>query len=108
MIIHSAALHDQPLKRKKLINLQSKEDVPMSSFDDLIQKAINGEPPKSKVLGIGGRPRKGGNSDILLKHMLKGVNESKSTADSLHLRDYKSLSAKRKKLRPLKSTLNFK
>ena len=38
--------------------------------------------------------------------MLKGVSES--TAVSLHLRDYKSLLAKRKKLRPLKSTLNFK
>ncbi len=46
MIGHSAALHDQPLKLYELINLQSKEDVPMSSFDELIQKAINGEPPK--------------------------------------------------------------
>ena len=60
----------------------------MSSFDDRIKKGINGEPPKSKVLGIGGSPRKGGNSDILLKHILKGITENKITADSLQLRDY--------------------
>lgn len=59
----------------------------MIFFNDLIQKGINCEPPKSKVVGIGGSPRKGGNSDILLKHILKGVAENKTTADSLQLRD---------------------
>jgi hypothetical protein len=44
----------------------------MIYFDYLIQKGINREPPKPKVLGIGGSPRKGGNSDVLLKQMLKG------------------------------------
>ena len=60
----------------------------MSSFDDRIQKGINGEPPKPKVLGIGGSPRKGGNSDRLLTHILKGVRENKIIADSLQLRDF--------------------
>jgi len=62
----------------------------MSFFDDLIQKCIAAEPPKSKVLGIGGSPREGGNSDILLKQILKGFTEkkSKTTAISLQLRDY--------------------
>ncbi len=60
----------------------------MSSFDDQIKKGGNGKPPKSRVLGIGGSPRKGGNSDILLKYMLKGVTENKITADSLQLREF--------------------
>ena len=60
----------------------------MSFFDDRVQKGINGEPPKSKVLGIGGSPRRGGNSDILLKYILKGITENKITAESLQLRDY--------------------
>ena len=59
----------------------------MSSFDDLIQKGINGEPPKLQVLGIGGSPRKSGNSDVLLKQMLKAVTENKITVDSFQLRD---------------------
>ena len=59
----------------------------MHTFDYLIQKSGNSDPPKSKVLGIGGSPRKGGNSDVLLKHMLKAVAENKVAADSHHLRD---------------------
>jgi multimeric flavodoxin WrbA len=60
----------------------------MSFFDDQIKKSINGKPPKSKVVGIGGSPRKGGNSDILLKHILKGVTENNITADSHQLRNF--------------------
>ncbi|MBU0946709.1 MAG: flavodoxin family protein [Proteobacteria bacterium] len=60
----------------------------MNFFNDLIQKAINNEPPKSNVIGFGASPRKGGNSDILLKHILKGVVENKTTADGLQLRDF--------------------
>lgn len=60
----------------------------MSSFDDLIRRGSHVEPPKPKVLGVGGSPRKGGNSDVVLKHMLKGVVENKTTADSLQLRDF--------------------
>jgi len=60
----------------------------MSFFDGQIKKGVNGKPPKLNVLGIGGSPRKGGNSDILLEHMLKGVAENKMTADSLQLREF--------------------
>jgi len=60
----------------------------MSSFEDLIQKGINAETPESKVLGIGGSPRKGGNSDVLLKHILKAVTENGITADRFQLRDF--------------------
>lgn len=44
--------------------------------------------PNRKVLGIGGSPRKGGNSDILLHHILKGVTGNGLDARSLHLRDF--------------------
>ena len=41
-----------------------------------------------KVLGIGGSPRKGGNSDILLKRLLKGVADESVVAEEIQLRDY--------------------
>ncbi len=60
----------------------------MSSYNDLIKKGISDVLPKLQVLGIGGSPRKGGNSDIILKHLLKGVAETKITANNLQLRDF--------------------
>ena len=41
-----------------------------------------------KVLGIGGSPRKGGNSDILLKHIIKGVSNEGVATKEIQLRDY--------------------
>ncbi len=41
-----------------------------------------------KVLGVGGSPRQGGNSDILLKHILKGAGSAGATTEEVHLRDY--------------------
>ena len=41
-----------------------------------------------KVLGIGSSPRRGGNSDILLKRLLKGVSEEGVATDEIQLRDY--------------------
>ena len=41
-----------------------------------------------KVLGIGGSPRKGGNSDILLKHIIKGVSSEGVATKEIQLRDY--------------------
>jgi len=41
-----------------------------------------------KVLGIGGSPRKGGNSDILLKRLLKGARDEGIAAEEIQLRDY--------------------
>lgn len=60
----------------------------MSAFNDLIRKKMDDEPLNSKVLGIGGSPRKGGNSDILLKHMQKGVAKSNIATAGFHLRDF--------------------
>ncbi len=41
-----------------------------------------------KVVGIGGSPRKGGNSDILLKHLLKGARDDGVVTEEIQLRDY--------------------
>lgn len=39
------------------------------------------------ILGIGGSPRKGGNSDILLERILVGVRSAGATTDTIQLRD---------------------
>ncbi|UCG55464.1 MAG: flavodoxin family protein [Dehalococcoidia bacterium] len=41
-----------------------------------------------EVLGIGGSPRKGGNSDILLKYILKGARDADAKTEVVQLRDY--------------------
>jgi len=40
-----------------------------------------------KVLGIGGSPRRGGNSDILMKRFLQGARDGAAT-EEIQLRDY--------------------
>jgi multimeric flavodoxin WrbA len=42
----------------------------------------------NKVLGIGGSPRKGGNSDILLQRLLKGARDEGAATEEVLLRDY--------------------
>ena len=44
---------------------------------------------QSKVLGIGGSPRKGGNSDVLMRHILSGAEDSGLQSKTVHLRDYR-------------------
>lgn len=65
--------------------MKMKEGISMSFFEDQISydKIL-----KSKVVGIGGSPRKGGNSDLLLKHILKGVTDNNIAVDSHQLRDF--------------------
>ncbi len=41
-----------------------------------------------KILGISGSPRKGGNSDTLLKHTLAGAGSASAATEAIHLRDY--------------------
>ncbi len=41
-----------------------------------------------KVLGIGGSPRKGGNSDILLRRLLLGAEKVGSATEEVQIRDY--------------------
>ena len=42
----------------------------------------------AKILGISGSPRKGGNSDTLLKHILAGAGNAGAETGAIHLRDY--------------------
>ena len=42
-----------------------------------------------KILGIGGSPRKGGNSDILIEHMLTGARSAGADTEEIQLRDYR-------------------
>ncbi|UGV41490.1 flavodoxin family protein [Methanococcoides orientis] len=41
-----------------------------------------------KILGVGGSPRKNGNTDILLDSFLKGAESEGAETKKLHLRDY--------------------
>ena len=41
-----------------------------------------------RVLGIGGSPRRGGNSDILMKRMLTGVQDGGVETEEVQLRNY--------------------
>jgi len=41
-----------------------------------------------KVLGIGGSPRKGGNSDVILNRLLKGAKDTGVSTEDIQLRDY--------------------
>lgn len=41
-----------------------------------------------KILGIGASPRKGGNTDILLKYLSKGASSQNVSTEEIHLRDY--------------------
>jgi len=43
---------------------------------------------KPSAIGIGGSPRKGGNSDVLLKTILKSATDRGLNTESVHLRDY--------------------
>lgn len=43
---------------------------------------------ESRVFGLSGSPRKGGNSDILLKHVLKGVTQCQIPVERVRLYDY--------------------
>jgi multimeric flavodoxin WrbA len=53
-----------------------------------LQNNFTDQPPKSMVLGVGGSPRQSGNSDLLLRHILKGVQSSRVETHNVQLRDY--------------------
>lgn len=41
-----------------------------------------------KILGIGGSPRKGGNTDIILQEILRGAGDAGHETEAVFLRDY--------------------
>lgn len=48
----------------------------MDPFAGRQDKPSGGQLPKPQILGIGGSPRKSGNSDILLQHILHSIGET--------------------------------
>ena len=44
--------------------------------------------PDKRVFGLSGSPRKGGNSDVLLKHILKGVRQNEIPTERVRLYNY--------------------
>lgn len=61
----------------------------MNFMHQAAAKMIEGMSPEPQVLGIGGSPRKNGNSDMLLEHVLKGAREDGILTHALQLRDLK-------------------
>jgi len=59
----------------------------MKARENLIRKGNDLQPPQASILGIGGSPRKGGNSDTLLRLMIEGARKHKVEAHGIHLRD---------------------
>ena len=53
----------------------------MDSFSGRQEQLPAGQSPKSQILGIGGSPRKGGNSDILLQQIFHTIGETKQLRD---------------------------
>jgi multimeric flavodoxin WrbA len=43
---------------------------------------------RDKILGVGGSPRRGGNSDMLLQSVLSGAEESGAETEAIFLRNY--------------------
>jgi len=60
----------------------------MNANDNLMGKASVGILPEQRILAIGGSPRIHGNSDVLLKHILNGVQEENVPTEGIQLRDY--------------------
>jgi multimeric flavodoxin WrbA len=60
----------------------------MNANDNLTTKGSVGNLPEKKILAIGGSPRIHGNSDVLLKYILNGVQEENVPAEGIQLRDH--------------------
>jgi len=56
----------------------------MISFNEINGKYMGDNLPRAHVLGIGGSPRRGGNSDVLLRNILQGIKDT----DVAQLRDF--------------------
>jgi multimeric flavodoxin WrbA len=63
-------------------------DSPVKTNAKSIQNDNNYYFPKKKITGIGASPRKNGNSDILLKHILEGAKKNNIAVENVQLRDY--------------------
>lgn len=60
-----------------------KRDIIVPGEKDILREIV-----MVKILGLGGSPRKGGNTDILLDHFLKGAGAAGASVRKVFLRDY--------------------
>ena len=60
----------------------------MKNKNDSIQKNFKDYFTNQRIIGIAGSPRKNGNSDFLLKHILSGAKKKDVFTEKIHLRDY--------------------
>jgi multimeric flavodoxin WrbA len=60
----------------------------MKNSSDSIQKDFRDFFTKRRIIGIVGSPRKNGNSDVLLNHILNGAKDEHVFTEKIHLRDY--------------------
>ncbi len=59
----------------------------MKTLSSIIKANNENLLPENKVLGIAGSPRKNGNSDVLLRQVLKGVSHENIECGAIQLRD---------------------
>jgi len=59
----------------------------MDALNELMKSQLADVSPESKILGIGGSPRKNGNSDVLVRQMIKGAGQEDAPADIFQLRE---------------------
>ncbi len=57
----------------------------MTYFEELINKAKEINKPINQVLAVSGSPRKGGNSDIIMKQILSGLESENMASESAQL-----------------------
>lgn len=58
----------------------------MTYFEGLIKKAKEIKNPVKQVLAVSGSPRKGGNTDIIIKQIISGLNTENITIETTSLR----------------------
>lgn len=51
--------------------------------------SASGSVPGKRITGIGASPRRGGNSDVLLNHLMKGAKRKGVPVEKVHLREYR-------------------
>ena len=52
-----------------------------------VRNTLEDKQPEASIIGFSGSPRKDGNSDVLLAHILKGAQERAIAGTGIHLRD---------------------
>lgn len=60
----------------------------MSIFNEQFPKKFHEYKLENKILGINGSPRKNGNSDFLLNHLLQNTQEKGISSHAIYLRDH--------------------